>query len=149
MRALTIRQPFAWAITAGFKDVENRSWAPRIEPGELIAIHAAVAVPDADDVERVGKLIRGRATVPEQYDCGAVVAVARVAKVVTSSRSAWFTGPLGWVLQDVRPLPNPIDCRGQLGLWNLSAGIEARLERQLRSCTRDLLRGRGRRRDRG
>lgn len=148
MKAVTIRQPFAWAIAAGFKDVENRSWAPRVELGELIAIHAAVAAPDWDDVERVQKLIRRRATVPEQYDCGAVVAVARVAEVVTSSHSAWFSGPIGWVLQDVSPLEEPIECKGQLGLWNLTAGVEARLKRQLRSPARVVPRGPGRRRGR-
>lgn len=148
MKAVTIRQPFAWAIAAGFKDIENRSWAPRVEPGELIAIHAAVAAPDADDVERVQELVRRHTTVPEQYDCGAVVAVARIAKVVTSSRSAWFSGPLGWVLQDISSLAEPIECKGQLGLWNLTAGVEARLKRQLCSPARDLRRGTGRRRDR-
>ncbi len=27
MKALSVRQPFAWAIVHGGKDVENRSWA--------------------------------------------------------------------------------------------------------------------------
>ena len=134
MKAVTIRQPFAWAIAAGFKDIENRRWAPRVEPTELVAIHAAVAAPDADDVTRVQKRIGHRARVPEAYDCGAIVAVARVAKVVTSSRSAWFSGPLGWVLEDVTPVRKPIDCKGQLGLWNLPSSVEARLKRQLRSA---------------
>lgn len=133
MKAVTIRQPFAWAIAAGFKDIENRSWAPHVKRGELVAIHAAVAAPDADDVTRVQKRIGRRARVPEEYDCGAVVAVARVAKVVTSSRSAWFSGPLGWVLEDVAPVRKPIECKGQLGLWTLPASVEMRLKRQLRS----------------
>lgn len=125
MKAVTIRQPFAWAIAAGFKDIEKRSWAPHVEPGELVAIHAAVAAPDADDVTRVQKRIGRRARVPVEYDCGAIVGVARVAKVVTSWRSAWFSGPLGWVLEErdrgaqadrvqgaARPLePTPF-CRG-------------------------------------
>jgi hypothetical protein len=133
MKAVTIRQPFAWAIAAGFKDVENRSWAPRIDPGDIIAVHAAVAAPDLDDVRRVQKLVGRHATVPEEYDCGAIVAVARVAKVVTSSRSAWFSGPLGWILEDVVAVREPIECKGQLGLWNIPAGVETRLKRQLRS----------------
>lgn len=133
MKAVTIRQPFAWAIAAGFKDLENRSWAPRVGPRELVAIHAAVAAPDADDVARVQKRIGHRVRVPETYDCGAIVAVARVAKVVTSSRSAWFSGPLGWLLEDVIAVRKPVNCKGQLGLWNLPSGIEARVKRQLRS----------------
>lgn len=133
MKAVTIRQPFAWAIAAGFKDIENRSWAPRVEPGELVAIHAAVAAPSPNDVALVQKRIGRRARVPESYDCGAVVAVARVAKVITVSRSAWFSGPLGWVLEDVTPVRKPIDCKGQLGLWNLPSSVEASLRRQLGS----------------
>jgi hypothetical protein len=133
MKAVTVRQPFAWAIAAGFKDIENRSWAPRVEPGEVVAIHAAVAAPDGDDVRRVQRLVGRRASVPEEYDCGAIVAVARVAKVVASSRSRWFSGPLGWVLEEVTPVRKPIECKGQLGLWNLPSAIEARLKRQLRS----------------
>ena len=27
MKALSINQPFGWAIAEGFKDIENRSWA--------------------------------------------------------------------------------------------------------------------------
>lgn len=43
MRALTVRQPFAWAIAHGHKPVENRTWAPPLGAvGERIAIHAAV-----------------------------------------------------------------------------------------------------------
>jgi hypothetical protein len=133
MKAVTIRQPFAWAIAAGFKDIENRTWAPRVAPGEVVAIHAAVAMPDADDVRRVQKLVGRRASVPEEYDCGAIVAVARVAKVVASSRSPWFSGPLGWVLEEVTLVREPIDCTGQLGLWKVPAAVEARLKRHLRS----------------
>jgi hypothetical protein len=29
-KALSIRQPWAWAIVEDFKDVENRSWSGRL-----------------------------------------------------------------------------------------------------------------------
>src|SRR5262245_47747274 len=41
MYALTVGQPFAWAIVAGHKTVENRSWATHYR-GPLL-IHAAKA----------------------------------------------------------------------------------------------------------
>lgn len=45
MRCLTVRQPWAWAIAAGAKDVENRAGSvgfwKRAE-GEVIAIHSGV-----------------------------------------------------------------------------------------------------------
>ena len=41
MKALTVKQPWAWAIIHGGKDVENRSWMPNLGPrGMRIAIHA-------------------------------------------------------------------------------------------------------------
>jgi hypothetical protein len=38
MRALTVRQPWAWAIFCAGKDIENRSWKNRHTMG-TIAIH--------------------------------------------------------------------------------------------------------------
>src|SRR5207302_502261 len=38
MKALTVRQPWAWAIVQGKKDVENRSW--RTDHRGMVAIHA-------------------------------------------------------------------------------------------------------------
>ncbi|MQA14935.1 MAG: ASCH domain-containing protein [Pseudonocardiaceae bacterium] len=42
MRALSIRQPWAWAILHAGKDVENRSWP--IRHRERLVIHAAKTV---------------------------------------------------------------------------------------------------------
>jgi len=39
MKALTIRQPWAWAIFHAGKDIENRDWPTRLRG--RIAIHAA------------------------------------------------------------------------------------------------------------
>ena len=44
LKALTIKQPFASAIMAGVKRVENRSWAPNLPPSGLwVAVHAAAS----------------------------------------------------------------------------------------------------------
>ena len=67
MRALTVRQPWAWAIAEGYKDIENRSWYPRLEPGEVFAIHAGCAAPDWDDVERVTKLVEALGSPQRAY----------------------------------------------------------------------------------
>ena len=131
VRALTVRQPWAWAIAEGYKDIENRSWSPRLEPGEDLAIHAGCAAPDWDDVQRVKKLVGRRATVPETFDCGCVVAVVRYGRTVESSRSRWFSGPIGWILIDARALRLPVDCKGQLGLWFLPRDVERRVRRGL------------------
>ncbi len=44
MKALSIRQPWAWLIVNGYKDVENRTWdCPRtFHPPERIYVHAGL-----------------------------------------------------------------------------------------------------------
>lgn len=41
MKALTIRQPWAWAIFTQGKDIENRDWTTRLRG--RVAIDAAIA----------------------------------------------------------------------------------------------------------
>lgn len=130
MRAVTIRQPWAWAIANGFKDIENRSWYPCLDPGEEVAIHAAAAAPDWDDVRRVTELLGRRSEVPMEFDCGCVVATARFVGAVETSPSKWFRGPVGWALDCVKPLRKPVECKGQLRLWNLPARVERAVARQ-------------------
>lgn len=37
--------------------------------------------------------------------------------------SPWFVGPFGWVLDDVRPLAQPVDIKGAQGLWKVPADV--------------------------
>ena len=49
MKALTIKQPWAWAITHGTKRVENRTWKPPFHIiGQRIAIHTSVRIEKAE-----------------------------------------------------------------------------------------------------
>ncbi len=64
VKALTVRQPWASLIIAGYKDVENRSWTTSYR-GRL-AVHAGRTLDKegldeyADLVESLGELPRGR-----------------------------------------------------------------------------------------
>jgi len=127
MLALTIKQPWVWAILSSDKRVENRSWAPR-SLGHLpatVAIHAGASydkygadlirellwwceVPDEAELRRSGQM-------------GAVVGCADVVSTTTESSSPWFSGPIGWELDNVRRC-TPLPMRGQLGLWRLPDG---------------------------
>lgn len=37
----------------------------------------------------------------------------------------------GWMLEDVRPLAEPVACRGQQGIWPVTADVLAQIEQQL------------------
>ena len=128
MYALTLWQPWAWAIARAGKDVENRTWPPpKWLIGQRLAIHAGKGWDEswnfwADHDEN-----------DPLYECGAgIVAVVTVVGVITMGARPWFdgTGPYGWVLADVVPVDPPIPCRGRQGLWQLPPEVEAELEKR-------------------
>lgn len=116
MRALSIRQPWAWLVVQGIKPVENRTWATK-ERGELL-IHAGLQF-DAEGLQSVlAAFPELAARLPRQYDLGGIVGAATLADCVTQHPSRWFVGPHGLVLRDARPLPfRP--WRGQLGFFDV------------------------------
>lgn len=111
MKAITLKQPWAWAVIFGGKDIESRSWSTKYR-GPLM-IHA-------------GKAFRTDLTMPrgvraphrEELDFGAIIGVVDLVDVVTKSRSRWFQEDLfGFVLRNPRPLSKPVPCKGMLNLW--------------------------------
>jgi ASCH domain len=115
MPALSIRQPWAWAICAGHKDVENRSWKTR-HRGPF-AIHAGSARPAASNVEWIRETLG--ISVPSSLTRGAIIGVANLVDIIDNSRSPWAAhGQLHWILADAELWATPIPCRGQLGLFH-------------------------------
>jgi hypothetical protein len=128
MRALTVRQPWAWFIFHAGKDIENRGWRTHYE-GPL-AIHAGARMDSFAETPR-----RTRA-VPDELVFSAIIGVVDLVEVVEESRSKWFEGRFGWVLRNPRPLARPVPCVGRLGLWRLSAAQLRRITDQLRKPLR-------------
>jgi len=126
MRALTVRQPWAWAIVHAGKDIENRSWTNKHATG-TIAVHAGSGLDPLNQLPRGAKRPRASDLVH-----GAIIGVVDVVEIVRHHPSKWFSGPLGWVLRHPRPLPKPIPCAGRLGLWQLPPSVRRAIDRQLR-----------------
>jgi ASCH domain len=138
--ALTVRQPFAWAIAEGEKTVENRTWRTSMESGGLFAVHSAMK---AGDPYQVPAFLRARDASPSAA-LGAVVAVVRLEGIhkalddpgCTEGRpcSPWAImkpGMRHWVLAGPCPLAEPVPCGGKLGLWRLPEDVEAAVRAQL------------------
>lgn len=121
--ALSIRQPWAWLIVNGFKDVENRSWTTRFRGAVLI--HAGQKIEreylDVGDwpwraLPRPYLTDLPLIDAPSHFEAGGIVGEAEIVDCVTTSSSPWFYGPYGFVLRNARPLPfRP--CRGRLGFF--------------------------------
>jgi len=120
-KAISIRQPWAWLIVNGHKDVENRTRRTKFT-GPLW-IHASATMTKADyfacTIFIAG--FAGRWRLPA-YDilrdefCGGIVGSATLVNCVDHSDSLWFTGPFGYVLAEARScLFTP--CKGQLNFF--------------------------------
>src|SRR5262249_5833572 len=87
LRILSIRQPWAYLIANGDKDIENRSW--RTKYRGLFLIHASLAL-DRDGC-RAQKLLA------EDMETGGGVGMAEIVDCVTYHPSKWFRGHYGIV----------------------------------------------------
>lgn len=119
--ALSVRQPWAWMLAHGGKDVENRSW-PTPYRGQFL-IHAALARRRAEmDEALLWMHLRGllpASRLPEGCTLlyGCIIGVAEVVDCVSVSDSRWFTGPYGFVIRNARPIAPFVPCRGALGFF--------------------------------
>ncbi|MDR0416051.1 MAG: hypothetical protein LBH76_01795 [Propionibacteriaceae bacterium] len=151
IRALTVRQPWAWAILCGGKDVENRS---RLMTGGYrgpAAIHAALAFDDAAfcdpefmrALSRAGMLGWPKDGLDAVWPRGVILGVADLADehcgtgegVVAGwpvcSRWAWENERAHLVLANPRLLPRPVPWKGRLGLWRLDPAPVPGMEESL------------------
>lgn len=124
--ALSIRQPWAWAILNAGKDIENRGFKASkalFRPGLRVAIHASKAMTEEeyrDGAEAIFRMSGQSAKVPApgHLSRGAIVGAVTMVDRVEHSSSPWFTGLAGIVLANPEILPSPIYCNGQLTLFD-------------------------------
>ena len=117
MKALSVRQPYAWLIVSGNKDIENRTWSTR-HRGILI-IHASQTVNNEALTYFRKEFHKAGFEFPQELPTGALVGVVTLTDCVTSHASDWFNGPIGWVLRNAGEFETPIPTKGKLGLFNV------------------------------
>lgn len=139
MKAITLTQPYASLIVAGFKRYETRSWKTNYRGN--IAIHAGkqrlfltselkVLCHLKENYERLKNIRLG------QYPLGAVLAIAELksCEIMDSDLiagmpkseiacGAWQPGLYAWELVNIRPLIKPFYIRGKQSLWNIDDDI--------------------------
>jgi hypothetical protein len=116
VKVIVIRQPWAWLIVHGYKDIENRTWATRYR-GPLL-IQASASRPTKRKLEEIRLFAQERGgELPEEFESGGIVGMVQLEDCVTSSPSKWFEGPIGWVISKPKKLQF-IPLKGQLGLFD-------------------------------
>lgn len=131
MKVLSVRQPWAWALIHGGKDVENRNW-PTSYRGQL-AIHAGKQF-DFTKAEwrdcSAGSYGRGLQMMARRYNeqdtpiLGAIIGIVEVYDCIPDNHcdSKWKAcgeGFFCWLVRNPRALREPILLKGQLGLFDV------------------------------
>jgi hypothetical protein len=116
MKALSVRQPWAWLLVAGIKPIENRTWFINYR-GPLL-IHAGQAPDNTISI----------AEIEQTYDVeidrhalriGGVVGRVELVDIVTRHESRFFHGPYGWIF--TKPLILPfMRCSGRQGTFDVN-----------------------------
>lgn len=122
MKALSIRQPWAWLIIHGGKDIENRNW--RTEFRGKFLIHAAKGC-TKDEYENVAYFAKGLGIlIPSMKDLnrGGIIGTAEITDCVRRSDSPWFFGKFGFTLSNAKPIPF-VEYKGQLGFFNIDVSV--------------------------
>lgn len=126
MKALSIKQPWAWLICRGFKDIENREWPTKLR--ERIYVHTGKKfdydgwnwlcthpslLREVDIEEWASQVI--------YPSLGAIIGEVDITDCVwvgnrglSATKSPWFMGTFGLVLANPVLYPEPIPCKGML-----------------------------------
>ena len=112
MKALSIRQPWAYAVFRLGKNVENRSWPTRYRG--RIAVHVAKRV-EVAECRRLG-------LDPGKLPTECVIGTVEVKDCVRGARSRWaMRGMWHWILGEAHLFSKPIPARDELGVFEWKA----------------------------
>src|SRR5262245_46166865 len=101
--ALSVRQPWAWLIVNGYKDVENRSWRTRYRGPVLIHAGANTSELSERTMERIER--RHGIKLPREFDTGGIIGLVDIVDCRSRTGSPWHVrGNIGWVLAKPRRL---------------------------------------------
>src|SRR3990167_1433244 len=137
-----MRQPWAWLVVHGQKDIENRDWPlPKtFTLPQRIYVHAG-AKPDGDNYNEIKwALIAAQRLAGEKFYAplwkliyhrkkeyasyyGAIVGEVTITGCVSHSTSKWFSGAYGFLLADPIAYAQPIPCKGRMGFWELPDAV--------------------------
>ena len=124
LRVLSVRQPWAWMIIHGGKDVENRNRPTKLRGRVLIHASKGMTRMEYEDAcDWVSFDARMGISIPDYdaLDRGGIIGSVEIVGCIRHpgqpfGRSPWFFGPYGYALANPQPIQF-IPCRGALGFW--------------------------------
>lgn len=141
MKGFSLTEPWASAVLLRLKEWETRSWPTKFR-GEF-ALHAAKGMPKyAKEFLAEYPLAREMTlgaviAVCDLTDCRKVEDVLPIIGEVEEMYGDYSDGRYAFKIENVRPLKQPVYCRGALGFWDVQGiadnyGCGDDVERQIR-----------------
>lgn len=126
MKAISIRQPWAWCIITAGKDIENRDWPTRYRGTVLVHASKGMTKAEYEDCLSCCHYISETRPFPSglampafaELQRGGIVGQVDIVDCVTGSPSPWFSGAHGFVLKNAKPLPFRA-FKGALGFFDV------------------------------
>lgn len=120
-KAISVRQPWAWAIIHGGKDVENRTWEANYR--DQFLIHARKTF-DWNGylwiMERERYLsLANKLPQPDEFFKGGFIGAVNIIVCAGNHSSKWFSGPFGFVLECPIIFDPPVSYSGQLKIFDV------------------------------
>lgn len=123
MKALAIKQPWAWLIIHGGKTIENRTWHTKFRGRFLVHASAGMTKHEYDCVRsflsypglhELGIKLPPFAELPR----GGIIGSVELVDSLDNSDSPWYMGEKGFLLRDPKP-SEFIPLKGRLGFFDV------------------------------
>jgi hypothetical protein len=138
-RALSLKQPWAWAVLHAGKNIENRTWWTDFRGDFWIASSAQVSHAYYDDAAaRIYALTGLHPPHHHKVEHGVILGRAKVVACIWPGGTSigpgspphplhpqrWhFLDQYGYVLEDVRAVAKPVPCKGRQQWWTVPLDV--------------------------
>lgn len=116
MKALSIKQPWAWLIIHGGKDIENRTWHTSFRGRFYVHASKSMTRRDYQFAAEYAAKIGVQVPPADQLLRGGIIGSVNLVDSTSHHTSPWYMGEKALVLEDPKPLPF-YQVKGQLGFF--------------------------------
>lgn len=135
LKTLSIRQPWAWLIAHGYKDVENRSWPTKVR-GEFL-IHAGLSFDKEGYAWVHNAFPKIPMPLPSEFERGGIVGRAELMDCIAPGSeqakglmSQWYFGDYAFLVPHAKPIPF-LQKKGKLGFFETTIRAQEEAETPL------------------
>lgn len=129
LRCLAVQQPFAWALCANVKNIENRSWTTK-QRGTIVIVASSAT----SQIKRFQKDAKPAKLSADHLTVSAAIGLVDIVDVVPLNpnleSNPWAFGPYCWQLANGRLFKEAIPCKGKLNLYLPDDDLAAKINQQ-------------------